>query len=46
MKHIWNLFTNAGSLRVAWVKVNLLEGRCFWQLKNATELYMELEKDT
>lgn len=29
LKHIWNLFTKLGSLWVAWVKMNLLKGRCF-----------------
>jgi hypothetical protein len=27
LKHIWNLFTKAGSLRVAWVKMNSIKGR-------------------
>ena len=30
MKHIWSLFTNAGSLWVAWIHANLLKGKCFW----------------
>ena len=33
MKHIWSLFTNAGSLWVAWVHANLLKGKCFWTVK-------------
>lgn len=39
LEHIWNLFAKSGYLWVAWVKVNLLKGRSFWQLKiqlNAT----------
>jgi hypothetical protein len=27
LKHIWNLFTKAGSLQVAWVKMNSIKGR-------------------
>jgi hypothetical protein len=30
LQHIWNLFANAGSLWVAWVKIYLLKGRSFW----------------
>ncbi len=33
MKHIWNLFTQAGSLWVAWVHCELLKGRSFWTVK-------------
>uniref|UniRef100_A0A2N9EXA1 Reverse transcriptase zinc-binding domain-containing protein n=1 Tax=Fagus sylvatica TaxID=28930 RepID=A0A2N9EXA1_FAGSY len=33
MKHIWNLFTQAGSLWVAWVSSELLKGRSFWIVK-------------
>jgi len=33
MKHIWNLFINAGSLWVAWIHANLLKGKCFWTVK-------------
>jgi hypothetical protein len=33
LKHIWNLFSKAGSLWVAWVHSNLLKGRCFWTVK-------------
>jgi hypothetical protein len=29
MRHIWNMFANAGSLWVAWVKENVLKGRNF-----------------
>ena len=33
MKLIWNLFTQVGSLWVAWVQQCLLKGRCFWTIK-------------
>jgi hypothetical protein len=33
MKHIWNLFTQVGSLWVAWVHCELLKGRSFWIVK-------------
>ena len=33
MKHIWSLFTKAGSLWVAWIHANLLKGKFFWTLK-------------
>jgi hypothetical protein len=33
MKHIWNPFTQAGSLWVAWVYGELLKGRSFWTVK-------------
>jgi hypothetical protein len=32
LRHIWNLFSRAGSLWVAWVKENWLRGRSFWQI--------------
>jgi hypothetical protein len=31
---IWNLFAQAGSLWVAWVEVNWLRGKSFWQISN------------
>jgi hypothetical protein len=49
LKYIWNLFTKSGSLWVAWVKVNLLKGRGFWQLKiqpNATWSWRKILKLT
>lgn len=33
MRHIWNMFANAGPLWVAWVKENVLKGRNFYQAK-------------
>ena len=33
IKHIWNLFTQSDSLRVAWTHACLLKGRCFWTNK-------------
>ena len=33
LKHIWHLFTQAGSLWVAWVHDELLKGRSFWTVK-------------
>jgi hypothetical protein len=33
LRHVWNLFAKAGSLWVAWVRANLLKGRCFWKVK-------------
>ena len=33
MKHIWNLFTQAGSLWVAWVYGELLKGKSLWTVK-------------
>ena len=33
MKYIWSLFTNVGSLWVAWIHANLLKGKCFWTVK-------------
>jgi hypothetical protein len=32
-KHIWSLFTNSGSLWVAWVHDSLLKGKSFWTIK-------------
>jgi hypothetical protein len=32
INHIWNLFTKAGSLWVAWTEANWLKGRSFWQV--------------
>jgi len=32
LKHIWNLFSQAGSLWVAWVRQNWLKGRSFWHI--------------
>ncbi|XP_062162012.1 uncharacterized mitochondrial protein AtMg00310-like [Alnus glutinosa] len=32
LRHIWNLFAQAGSLWVAWVDQNWLKGRSFWQI--------------
>jgi hypothetical protein len=32
LNHIWNLFSQAGSLWVAWVKQNWLKGRSFWHI--------------
>jgi hypothetical protein len=33
IRHIWALFAKSGSIWVAWMKRNLLKGRCFWSLK-------------
>jgi hypothetical protein len=33
LKHIWNIFTQVGSLWVAWVNEVLLRGRCFQTVK-------------
>jgi hypothetical protein len=33
LRHVWALFTRSGSLWVAWVKANLIKGRCFRLLK-------------
>jgi hypothetical protein len=32
LNHIWNLFSKAGSLWVAWVEANWLKGRSLWQI--------------
>jgi hypothetical protein len=32
LNHIWNLFTKAGSLWVAWINTNRLKGRCLWEI--------------
>jgi len=32
LRHNWSLFTQAGSLWVAWVENNLLKGKSFWQV--------------
>jgi hypothetical protein len=32
LNHIWNLFSKAGSLWVAWTEVNWLKGRSFWKI--------------
>ncbi|KAL9816576.1 putative RNA-directed DNA polymerase [Arabidopsis thaliana] len=32
LKHIWLLFTAAGSLWVSWVRINLIGHKCFWDL--------------
>ena len=37
MKHIWSLFTNVGSLWVAFIHANLLKGKCFWIVKSPQE---------
>lgn len=34
LRHIWNLFTRAGSLWIAWVKMFLLRGKGLWQIKS------------
>jgi hypothetical protein len=33
MRHTWNLFAQAGSIWVAWIKENLLRVRSFWIIK-------------
>lgn len=33
LRHIWNLFANAGSLWVSWVREYLLKGKSFWLVK-------------
>jgi len=33
MRHTWNLFVKSGSLWVAWIKMYLLRGKSFWQVK-------------
>jgi hypothetical protein len=33
LNHIWNIFAKSGSLRVAWVRMNLIKGKCFWLIK-------------
>jgi hypothetical protein len=35
LKHIWNIFSQAGSLWVAWVKEYILKGRSFWTIKES-----------
>jgi hypothetical protein len=32
LNHIWNMFTKAGSLWVAWTEANWLKGRSLWQV--------------
>ena len=44
MKHIWHLFTQAGSLWVAWVQDELLKGRSFWTVNIPQFLFLGLEK--
>ncbi|XP_019092669.1 PREDICTED: uncharacterized protein LOC104744616 [Camelina sativa] len=38
LKLIWNLFTNAGSLWVAWVNGNILRKKSFWTLQDSLRL--------
>ncbi|CAD5333180.1 unnamed protein product [Arabidopsis thaliana] len=38
LKQIWDLFTNAGSLWVAWIKGNILSIRCYWTLDESPRL--------
>ncbi|CAE6005964.1 unnamed protein product [Arabidopsis arenosa] len=38
LKLIWNLFTSAGSLWVAWIKGNILRRKSFWSLQNSPSL--------
>jgi hypothetical protein len=40
------LFTKAGSLWVAWVKMNLIKGRCFSLLKVPFLYHLVLEKNS
>jgi len=37
LKHIWNIFAQAGSLWVSWVE-NILKGRPFWAIKVASNI--------
>lgn len=32
LRHVWALFAKSGSIWVAWVKLHLIKGRCFWRL--------------
>jgi hypothetical protein len=32
MRHIWNIFTKAGSIWVAWIKEYILKGKSFWKI--------------
>jgi hypothetical protein len=32
LRHVWNLFAQAGSLWLAWVEENWLKGKSFWQV--------------
>jgi hypothetical protein len=32
MRHIWNIFTKAGSIWVAWIKEYILRGKNFWKI--------------
>lgn len=41
IRHIWNLFAQSGSLWVAWVKMYLLRGRSFGQLKISSSLFLD-----
>lgn len=36
LKHIWSLFTQAGSLWVAWMEKNWLKGKSFWNVSIPT----------
>ena len=38
LKHVWNYFTNAGSLWVSWLKSNVFHRKPFWQMEDSPRL--------
>ncbi|CAL9235577.1 unnamed protein product [Arabidopsis halleri] len=43
LKQIWNLFTNAGSLWVAWIKGNIFMRKSYWTLEDSQRLSRTLK---
>uniref|UniRef100_A0A2N9IBN2 Reverse transcriptase domain-containing protein n=1 Tax=Fagus sylvatica TaxID=28930 RepID=A0A2N9IBN2_FAGSY len=37
LKHIWSLFTQSGSLWVAWIHRHLIKDKCFWTVKKTSD---------
>uniref|UniRef100_A0A2N9J1W3 Reverse transcriptase domain-containing protein n=1 Tax=Fagus sylvatica TaxID=28930 RepID=A0A2N9J1W3_FAGSY len=37
LKHIWSLFTQLGSLWVAWIHRHLIKDKCFWTIKKTLD---------
>jgi hypothetical protein len=37
LKHIWSLFTQSGSLWVAWIHRHLIKDKCFWTIKKTSD---------
>lgn len=38
LKRVWNLFSEAGSLWVAWLQANVFDRRCYWDIQDSQRL--------